>query len=145
MQTVPSLVGSGAALAAAALGLAFAEPEPQPSPPPTSTFNRKRAYTNYDGASYNPRLSSAPASSRPGTSSASLNPPAEVFHPSSLPDASFSPTTANAPRPQRPTSSTQLTPPKVSSRRQSFVRQADGTVAPTAEDSRDSPSLQRWP
>ncbi|CRK25502.1 hypothetical protein BN1708_004039, partial [Verticillium longisporum] len=140
MQTVPSLVGSGAALAAAALGLAFAEPEPQPSPPPTSTFNRKRAYTNYDGASYNPRLSSAPASSRPGTSSASLNPPAEVFHPSSLPDASFSPTTANAPRPQRPTSSTQLTPPKVSSRRQSFVRQADGTVAPTAEDSRDSVS-----
>ncbi|KAG7100937.1 hypothetical protein HYQ45_002986 [Verticillium longisporum] len=145
MQTVPSLVGSGAALAAAALGLAFAEPEPQPSPPPTSTFNRKRAYTNYDGASYNPRLSSAPASSRPGTSSASLNPPAEVFHPSSLPDASFSPTTANTPRPQRPTSSTQLTPPKVSSRRQSFVRQADGTVAPTAEDSRDSSSVQRWP
>ncbi|EEY22074.1 conserved hypothetical protein [Verticillium alfalfae VaMs.102] len=140
MQTVPSLVGSGAALAAAALGLAFAEPEPQPSPPPTSTLNRKRAYTNYDGPSYNPRLSSAPASSRPGTSSASLNPPAEVFHPSSLPDASFSPTTANTPRPHRPTSSTQLTPPKVSSRRQSFVRQADGIVAPTAEDSRDSVS-----
>ncbi|ROT34892.1 hypothetical protein SODALDRAFT_284780 [Sodiomyces alkalinus F11] len=149
MQTVPSLVGSGTAVAAAALGLVFARPDGDLHPT-SAVRSRPRPHTEYGGPSSRSRLSSAPASSRPGTSSASRVPYIKETQYNNnnnnnnnitpLPD-NFSSglPAANSTGQQHPQSS-QLTPPRANQRRQPSSQHGDAAEQPIAENARDSVS-----
>ncbi|KAL2755894.1 hypothetical protein ACRALDRAFT_2027551 [Sodiomyces alcalophilus JCM 7366] len=141
MQTVPSLVGSGTAVAAAALGLVYALPDSDIHPTSPTTTSRTRPHTEYGGASSRSRLSSAPASSRPGTSSTSRVPciketPYRNISP--FTDTSSSGQPPANPAGQQHLKSSQLTPPKVNLRRRPSSRYGDPAEQPVAENPRDS-------
>ncbi|KAK0641029.1 hypothetical protein B0T16DRAFT_430960 [Cercophora newfieldiana] len=137
MQVVPSLIGTGTAVAAAAAGLVFGQPpESSDIPRPVS---RRKSPLELDTA----RLPSA--SSRPGSSAISPYPsPSEEFpygsfrqisEPASSPLASHPPGyyPPNSSRAHRP-SGIQVASPRDRERRNSFIRQADLSSRPIAEN-----------
>ncbi|KAH8904252.1 hypothetical protein BR93DRAFT_970800 [Coniochaeta sp. PMI_546] len=132
MEVVPSLVGTGTIVAAATAGLAFAQPDgPQECRPDS---NKRKLTSNF--GSIRPRTSSkqadSPAFDSPPEDLPSKN-PRHLDEP--LPSPLFShPPSFARPRP----SQSQLTPPKTTSRRQSFMRQNDLSARPIAENTRDS-------
>ncbi|KAF7551203.1 hypothetical protein G7046_g7778 [Stylonectria norvegica] len=152
MQTVPSLVGTGTAIAAAASGLVFGQPtEPSSLSSSSSSAAATRPATSRTAShshlhkrqisidrqpTPHPRLGNFPLS-RPATSNAAQTSATDGSRYHTLPR----PSTASRPplsRYQRP-QSTQFTPPKVTSRKSSFVRHGD-SPAPIPETSRDSVS-----
>ncbi|CAM1506438.1 Fc.00g060790.m01.CDS01 [Cosmosporella sp. VM-42] len=136
MQTVPSLVGTGTAIAAAASGLVFGQPTEPNLPPNPRASHKRRISLDHQESNFHPRLGNFPLS-RPATSTAAPLSAAEGSHYHTLPR----PSTASRPplsRYQRP-QSTQFTPPKVTSRKSSFVRQGEPPAA-IPEAPRDSVS-----
>ncbi|KLU86687.1 hypothetical protein MAPG_05699 [Magnaporthiopsis poae ATCC 64411] len=136
MQAVPSIVGTSSVVAAAAVGLVFAQPSQTAQS--RSSSPRRKLCSDLDSFRELPVTLSRPATSIAGSSTAASH---------SFSDSSkfpLSPTSANATRPSRSkppsTHSTQLTPPKVASRRHSFARQREGTPSSISEDARDSAS-----
>ncbi|TPX16768.1 uncharacterized protein E0L32_012397 [Thyridium curvatum] len=130
MQAVPSLVGTGTVVAAAAAGLVFAQPAD--STPSRPTSNKRKLTSDYDVHH------TLPTSSRPGTSATNRAiPDQDAFsRPQQTSQAQSSVTTKGTRRARSAT--TQITPPKGTSRRQSFVRQGEWAPPPIAEHSRDS-------
>ncbi|KAB5542902.1 hypothetical protein GE09DRAFT_230530 [Coniochaeta sp. 2T2.1] len=133
MEAVPSLVGTGTSVATATVGLAFAQPGGPHERRPES--NKRKLTSEY--GSMRLRSSFRPPSSAgldgPAGEVPYSNPPRHLDQP--LPSPLFS-HPLNFAR-QRPSNS-QLTPPKTTSRRQSFMRQNDLTTRPIAENARDS-------
>ncbi|KAF6824691.1 hypothetical protein CPLU01_10716 [Colletotrichum plurivorum] len=138
MQTVPSLVGTGTAVAGAALGLVFAHPDDASSTHPSS--NKQKLVADQDIPPILP-LASAPASSRPGTSSVA-QPPIADERIGTLPNHfSFNPIPGESSRPPRPLSQHFNFPPSfLHSRRASLVAKGDLASPTVAEDTRDSVS-----
>ncbi|KAL8305778.1 hypothetical protein RB601_009309 [Gaeumannomyces tritici] len=136
MQAVPSIVGTSSVVAAAAVGLVFAQPS-------QTTQSRSSSPRRKLGSDLDSFRDLPVTLSRPATSIAGSATPATHTHsePSRL---ALSPTSGNATRPSRSkppsTHSTQLTPPKVTSRRHSFARQREGLSPSISEDVRDSVS-----
>lgn len=139
MNASHQLIGTGTVVAAATTGLVFGQPSDSTASRPTS--NKRKLASGFESQ----RL---PASSRPGTSTATDVPPFD-YHPRTsfqqqqqqynepLP----APLSSHPPAVSRPPpTNNQITPPKSTSRRQSFIRQTDIASRPIAENARDSVS-----
>ncbi|KAK1759592.1 hypothetical protein QBC47DRAFT_111444 [Echria macrotheca] len=138
MQVVPSLVGTGTAVAAAAAGLVFGQPPESDAPRPMSMR----------GIPLGLETRSPLTGSRPGSSAVSPYPsPSEEFpysssrqgtEPSSGPLSSHPPGyyPPNASRTVR--TGIQVSSPRESQRRQSFIRQGEAAPRPVTENARDS-------
>ncbi|KAH7161420.1 hypothetical protein EDB81DRAFT_924875 [Dactylonectria macrodidyma] len=136
MQAVPSLVGTGTAIAAAASGLVFGQPTEPNSASSASvrpSTTRSRRTSGDREPTFRPRATNF-LFSRPATSTASNPHATSQYHSLPRPSTASRPPLSRYQRPPQPQA--QPTPPKVSSRKSSFVRQSE-SPAPIAE-SRDS-------
>ncbi|KAI1343039.1 hypothetical protein F5Y15DRAFT_275629 [Xylariaceae sp. FL0016] len=133
MQSVPSLIGTGTAVAAAASGLVFGQLAEGQIPPPTPKSFQRRPLPEQDYVN-------SITASRPGTTSSAVSAPfndeTELNAAQNHPPLTNS---TNQQRIPRRASHVQITPPKPSSARHSYVRQDDYMpTAPIAEGSRES-------
>jgi hypothetical protein len=131
------LVGTGTALAVAATGLVLAQPIETDSASPSSNLLKTTPDPDY---SLSNRQSGIFNLSRPGTSSAGPATSGEEPLYNSLQGQSSPNNTTNSSSRQARPQSNQYTPPKGTTRRQSFIRQEGFGAPPIAEDSRDSVS-----